>query len=154
MAKEFKYANYDFLPAFSYNIVADLIDNSDAEIIWKLLNGQDKEDWNSSDLTKAQKRALIYDGSENAANFAIFFDSGNDDVLVNEKCYLRIYPYSITPTTAYTGIIDVAFEMICHYSINTLSNHHTRVDTIFAAILKCLNGKIIIAETQDGGALA
>lgn len=153
MAKDFKYANYDFIPKFSYDIISNLIDNPDAEIIWKLLAGQNRDDWQNSDLTKSQKRALIYKGEENATDFSVFLDSGMDDVLTNEKCYLRIYPYFINPIDPYKGIVDVAFEIICHYSINTLSNYQTRVDTIISTILKCLNGEIISTGNQDAGAL-
>lgn len=153
MAKDFKYANYDFIPKVSYDIISNLMDNPDAEIIWKLLAGRNREDWDSLNLTKAQKRNLIYKGEENAADFSIFFDSGMDDVLTQEKCYLRVYPYFATPTDPYRGIIDVAFEIICHYSVNTLSNYQTRVDTIVAAILRCLNGANISTGNQDAGAL-
>lgn len=153
MSKEFKYASYKFLPKFSYDIISNLITNPDAEIIWKLLNGQTKDDWKSPNLTITEKRAMIYDGSPNAADFSVFIDSGSDDVLIGEKCYLRIYPYSITPVDTYKGIIDIAFEIMCHYSINTLSNYQTRVDTIFASIMECLNGKIISTGDQDAGAI-
>jgi hypothetical protein len=60
--------------------------------------------------------------------------------MYTEKIYLRIYPYYCVPDTDYHGIVDVAFEMLCHYSINTLSNYTTRVDSIMAALIKCLNG--------------
>lgn len=153
MIRENDCATYTFLPKISYDIISGLIDNPEAEIIWKLLNGSGKDDWNSSNLTKSQKRALIYDGSENAANFSVFIDSGEDDVLTKERCQLRIYPYSINPKTAQNGVVDVAFEIICHYSINTLSNYQTRVDTILSAIINCLNGVIINTGDQDSGAI-
>ena len=134
------YAKYELLPKLSYNIVANLIDNSNAEIIWKLLKYQTKDDWNVDDLTKAEKRTLIYDGSPDGSEFAIFFDSGMDEVLSAQKCYLRIYPYSVNPEDPYKGIIDVAFEIICHNNVNTLSNYTTRVDSIIASLLTSLNG--------------
>lgn len=153
MIKENDYADYLFLPKVSYDIISALIDNSDAEILWKLLKGSTKDDWKLPDLTKSQKRALIYDGSENATDFSIFLDSGEDDVLTKEHCQLRIYPYWINPTNAQYGIIDIAFEIICHYSINTLSNYQTRVDTLVATIINCLNGAIINTGAQDSGAI-
>lgn len=134
------YASYDFFPEISYNIVKNLLNNSDAEIIWKLLKYNTKEDWDATNLTKSEKRALIYDGDEDASGFAVFFDSGMDEAISEQKIYLRIYPYYATPENDYHGIVDVAFEMICHYSINTLSNYTTRVDSIIAALIKCLNG--------------
>src|SRR5574344_1462816 len=134
------YATYDFLPQISYNIVDNLMDNPDAEIIWKLLKYSTNDDWQAPNLTKAQKRALMYKGGEDASKPSIFFDSGMDDAMYTEKIYLRIYPYYCVPDTDYHGIVDVAFEMLCHYSINTLSNYTTRVDSIMAALIKCLNG--------------
>ena len=70
------YAKYELLPKLSYNIVKELLNSSTAEIIWKLLKYQTKDDWNVADLTKAEKRELIYDGSPDGSEFAIFFDSG------------------------------------------------------------------------------
>jgi hypothetical protein len=134
------YASYDFLPQISYNIIDNLMDNPDAEIIWKLLKYSTNDDWEAANLTKAQKRALMYKGGEDASGFSIFFDSGMDDAMYSEKIYLRIYPYFCVPKTPYTGTIDVALEILCHYSINTLSNYTTRVDTVIAALIKCLNG--------------
>lgn len=139
------YATYDLLPNISDNIVSNLMKNSEAELIWKLLKYSTNDDWNSDDLTKAEKRALIYTGGTDASKCAIFYDSGMDDVINTEGIYLRVYPYWVTPTTPYHGIVDVAFEIICHYSINTLSNYTTRVDSIIAKILKCLN------DTDIGG---
>ncbi len=153
MVKDADYASYSFLPKVSYDIISGLIDDPDAEIIWKLLGGSGKDDWNNANLTKPQKRALIYDGSENAADFSVFIDSGEDDVLTKERCQLRIYPYSLDPKESQKGVIDVAFEVICHYSINTLSNYQTRVDTIISAIIGCLNGAIINTGDQDSGAI-
>jgi hypothetical protein len=134
------YASYDFLPQISYNIIDNLMDNPDAEIIWKLLKYSTNDDWQAPNLTKAQKRALMYTGGDDSSKSSVFFDSGMDDAMYTEKIYLRIYPYYCIPDTDYHGIVDVAFEMLCHYSINTLSNYTTRVDSIMAALIKCLNG--------------
>jgi hypothetical protein len=67
-------------------------------------------------------------------------EHNGDEVLSAEKCYLRIYPYSVNPEDPYKGIIDVAFEIICHNNVNTLSNYTTRVDSIIASLLTSLNG--------------
>jgi hypothetical protein len=134
------YAKYDVLPTLGYNVVSNLMNNSNAEIIWKLLKDKTPDAWNITNLTIAEKRALIYKGSEDAQNFAIFFDSGMDNSITDESIYLRIYPYSGNPLNPYTGIVDIAFEMLCHYKINTLSNYTTRVDSIMSALLDCLNG--------------
>jgi len=134
------YAKYEVLPTLGNNIVSNLINNSDAEIIWKLLKDKTPDAWSITNLTKAEKRALIYKGSEDAENFAVFFDSGMDNAIADESIYLRIYPYSANPLNPYTGIVDVAFEMLCHYKLNTLSNYTTRVDSIMAALIGCLNG--------------
>jgi len=144
-----QYAKYDLLPKLSYNIISNLMNNSDAEIIWKLLSDKTPAAWDIDDLTKAEKRELIYDGIKAAQDCAVFLDSGMDEVISKERIYLRIYPYSVTPDTPYRGIIDVAFEMLCHNNINTLSNYTTRVDSVVAALLRCLNG----ADVESVGAM-
>lgn len=134
------YAKYAFLKRAGYNIVSNLLDNDKAEIIWKLLKDMTKDAWRISNLTKAEKRALIYNGSDIATDFAVFFDSGMDDSISDEKIFLRIYPYSVNPVNPYIGIVDIAFEIICHYKINTLSDYSTRVDSVISALIDCLNG--------------
>ena len=136
-----QYNKYRFLPKISYNILSNLMDNPESEIIWKLLKDTSRDAWNISNLTKQEKRRLIYDGSENGeTNFSVFFDSGMDDSIDHEKAFLKIYPYFCIPENPYTGIVDVAFEIIAHYKVNTLSNYRTRIDSIMAAIIASLNG--------------
>lgn len=136
-----QYNKYDFLPKISYNIVSNLMDNPESEIIWKILKDTSRDAWSISNLTKSEKRALIYDGSENMeTEFSVFFDSGMDDAITEQKVFLRIYPYFCIPENPYTGIVDVAFEVISHYKINTMSNYTTRIDSVIAALIASLNG--------------
>lgn len=136
-----QYNNFNLFPQLSYNIVSELMDNEDAEIIWKILKDTSRDAWNIDNLTRAEKRALIYDGSENQeTEFSVFFDSGMDDSIDLQKVFLRIYPYFCVPDTDYHGIVDVAFEVISHYKINTMSNYTTRIDSVIGALIKSLNG--------------
>lgn len=137
------YAKYDFFPNISYNIISNLIDNPDAEIIWKLLKYTNNDAWEADDLTKEEKRELIYQGEADGSKYAVFFDSGMDESITEGRIYLRIYPYYCIPDSPYSGIVDVAFEIICHNNINTLSNYTTRVDSVIAALIRCLNGEDI-----------
>ena len=59
------YNKYSLLPNVSYNIATYLINNTNAELICRLLNYTTPDAWNSTvnpNLTKAQKGAMIYKG--------------------------------------------------------------------------------------------
>lgn len=134
------YAKYDLVKSVSYNIISHLINSDKAEVIWKLLKNDSNDAWNVENLTKEEKRKLIYDGSKFAANFRVFIDEGMDDAVTGECTFLRIYPYYITPSNRTNGVVDVAFEILSHYKTNTMSNYSTKVDTIFCALIDSLNG--------------
>lgn len=140
MFDNYAYAKYELVPDISYNIISHLIKADSAEIIWKLLKDNSNNAWSIGNVSQEEKRKMIYDGSEFASDFNVFIDSGMDDAITEEKTYLRIYPYYGTPTTRSNGIIDIAFEIMSHYKINTLSNYRTRTDTILQSLLETLNG--------------
>jgi hypothetical protein len=136
------YNKYTDLPLFSYNCIKYLMDNN--ELIWKLLNYTDKNayknDSNHPNLTKAQKGALIYDGSTDETPYRVFLDVGQDDAISSEICIIRISPVELVPTNHIYGNVAMAFEILCHNKINTLSNYSTRVVTISQQLLEVFNG--------------
>ena len=134
------YASYDVLPKLSYNIIEHLMTNPDAEIIWKLLKYKDADAWNKPNLTKKEKREMIYDGKHSQSNYNIFLDGFMDEATNEEKSFLRIYPSSIYPSTRTYGVCCINLEVFVHSQINHLSNYQTRIDTIIQALLKVLNG--------------
>jgi hypothetical protein len=137
------YNIYEDFPLISYNITKKLME--DNELIWKLLKYTDKDAWREdhANLTMAEKAWLINDGTpdENHERFRVFFDIGQDDSWKNEACVLRITPSDLYPTNHIVGNVVMAFEVLCHYNINTLSNYMTRLNLITQQLLETFNGK-------------
>ena len=132
------YNSYETLSDLSYNCVTYLLENN--EMIWKLLKHNSADAWNESDLTHAEKAALIYAGEQDGSKARVFLDIGQPDVLTEEICILRISPVSIIPRNRTVGIVTMLFEVYSHYKINHLSNYKTRIDLICQNLLGEFNG--------------
>ncbi len=135
------YATYKPMVDLSYRIMEYLIDNPEAEIIWKLLKYDDADAYLKPNLTRKEKAELIYNGSKNQDGYSVFFDPYMDEANTKQKTFLRIYPANVYPTTRTYGICCVNFEVFVHSQINHLSNYTTRVDTIIQKLLEILNGR-------------
>lgn len=136
-----QYEDYDILP---YRCVKYLMDND--EVIWRLLKYNTPNAWNETEcpnLTQAEKGALIYNGSDNTANFRVFLDRGQPDVNTFTNCELRIANYSIFPENRTVGTMSLIFECYPHYKTNHLSNYKTRGDMIIKRLLQVFNGATI-----------
>ena len=77
--EEREYATYEAMKLASYRIIEHLIENPDAEIIWKLLKYDDADAYSRPDLTIDEKRELIYNGQSIQTDFRVFFDFMMDD---------------------------------------------------------------------------
>ena len=141
------YNKFTDYPLFAYNCVAYLVNDSESELIWKLLYYNDNNAWKNDsahpNLTKAQKGALIYNGSAEETDYRVFLDFGMDNPWDIEACQIRISPVSINPSNYVIGNIAMGLEVYCHYKINTLSNYQTRIDTITQLFIKAFNGQSI-----------
>ena len=137
-----EYNKFIDLPSISYNCIKYLMDNN--ELVWKLLKYDDKDAWKNDvthpNLTKAQKGALIYDGSPNETDFRVFMDVGMDDPWTEQACVIRITPARLTPTSYVYGQVNMLFEVYAHYKVNTMSNYSTRLTTISQQFIEVFNG--------------
>jgi len=133
-----EYNSFTYLPKFPYNCITFLIDNN--ELVWKLLKYNTSDAWNKTNLTKAQKGALIYNGSPIATDFRVFMDTGIDDSFNIEACILRISVLSAIPNNYIWGSVEMAMEVYSHYKINTLNNYTTRLDSIMQSLIDTFNG--------------
>ena len=115
-------------------------------MIWKLLKWTTSDAWKKTDLTPAEKAALIYSGQEDSSNYNVFMDVGQPDAFTREICMLRVSNWHITPKNRTVGILTVSFQIYSHYKINHLTNYKTRNDVIVEEILKTMNG----AELKNG----
>lgn len=132
------YNTYSKFPLFSYTCIQHLLNNN--ELIFKLLKYNDADAWDETNLTTAEKIALIYKGQEDMENYNIFMDGGQSDAWTKESTVLRIYPWEIYPNNRTVGTICMAFEVFSHYKINHLSNYTTRIDTIIQQLIEEFNG--------------
>jgi hypothetical protein len=139
-----KFATY---PRIAYNCVSYLINDDESELLWKLLYYTDRNAWRSDsdhpNLTKSQKRNLIYSGEKNQQDFRVFLDFGMDNAWEAEASQIRIGPLDLFPANNMIGNVTVALETYSHFKVNTLSNHQTRTDTITQLLISALNGQDI-----------
>ena len=138
------YNDYSDFPLFAYRCVAHLIQDTDIELLWKLLYYNDRDAWKEDashpDLTTAQKGALVYDGSIDEINYRVFMDIGISDPWTIESSQIRVSPVLLEPTNYIIGKIIMAIEIYSHFSVNTLSSYQTRTDTIAQLVISSLNG--------------
>lgn len=135
------YALYNDFDSFSYKCIKYLMEND--EVIWKLLDDNTPSAWNGTDLTSAEKAALIYDGSDDTSGFKVFLDQGQPDVQTGEVCILRVLPYSLNASNRVVGDMLMMFECYSHYKINHLDNYKTRTDMIIQRLLQVFNGATV-----------
>lgn len=138
--RQYPYNNYAILPDISRKIIDHLLKDERANVLWKLLNGQTNEDWNSPDITIDEKRNLIYTGYGDSTQYSVFMDMGMEDGVYQKKAFLRIAPVGIYPTNRTVGVIDIGFEIFVDSKANHLSNYKTRMNMILQNLLECLNG--------------
>ena len=131
------YNSLELMPLLSYNIISYLVENN--ETIWKLLKYESSDAWNQSNLTLAEKRALIFAGQSDMTNYRVFMDSGQDDSWSDPACILRVPILEIYPTNKILANVTIGFEIYCHSKISTMSNYQTRADTIVKEIVSTLN---------------
>ena len=132
------YIKLELLPLIPASVVEYLMDNN--ELMWKLLYYNTNDAWSKSNLTKAQKSALIYDGSDSPENFRVFLDTGQDSAITEQISILRISTVSYVPRNHIIGYYELGIEVYSHYQINTLSNYQVRTDAIIASVIGTING--------------
>jgi len=138
---EGSYALFDGFDEISYNCIDYLIRND--EVIWKLLKYNTNDAWEKPNLTQPEKGQLIYDGSDNTANFRVFMDMGQPDVITSEICVIRIHPYNLSAPNRVNADVKIMTEVYSHYKINHLSNYKTRNDMIIKRFIQIFNGATI-----------
>lgn len=144
MPNTYGYAQYKAYDQLSNNCVGYLIENN--EDIWKLLKYTDNDPLSHPNLTKSEKRSLIYGGQPDATKYRVFFDRGQDDAMTEMECILKISPYTIHPIDYTNGIVSMLIEVYSGYKINHINAgeyYTTRVDCIIKNLILTLNGSEI-----------
>lgn len=132
------YNDFRQFSILSYNCIKHMMKEN--ELIWKLLKYTDSGAWGKPDLTQEEKAALIYAGQQDTAEYHVFMDGKQPDVVMGETTMLRIMPHSAIGLNRTVGYIEVSMEVYSHYKINHLSNYKTRIDTIAEELLALFNG--------------
>jgi hypothetical protein len=135
------YNEFRVFSKLSYNCIKLLMDEN--ELVWKLLKYTDPDAWSRADLTQAEKASLIYAGQQDTADYHVFMDGKQPDVLVKEVSLLRIMPHYAVGLNRTLGYVEVSMEIFSHYKINHMSNYQTRIDTITEELLALFNGATI-----------
>jgi len=132
-----KFTGLDEIP---YNIISYLIDND--EETWKMMGYRDPNCWKPSilNLTKDEKRDLIYDGIKKQTDCRVFMDVGADYAWTIEATILRISILEVQPLNHIRGNFHVGFEVYTHYNISTMSNYKTRNLAMINRLLEIFNG--------------
>lgn len=141
MDKFVDYNNFEQIDLLSYNCIKKLIEEN--ENIWKLIHPDymTPDCLSKANLTKAQKRSIIYKGQEDSSGFRVFTDgANNDDAMIERSAILKIYPSVIIPNNHIISTTTIVFECLCHYKVNTLDNYASRSLSMAKEILQTLNG--------------
>ena len=103
-------------------------------------------------LTKEEKRNLVYRGGNYSDEYRIQLQKSTDDALQDTQCRLHIYIHSIIPYTAYDGIINIAFQIICHNKFNMINDgERSRVDCVTEELMNFLIGLELELDGIHGG---
>lgn len=136
------YTSYNRFSGFSnlsYNIISQLILND--EVLWRLLKHNTPDALSQTDLTQAQKAALVYKGQTDVESYKVFTTPFIDTAFDEQQTQLRVYTGRVFPDTYVTATVDFVLDIICHNKIAILSNAANRLDVAFEHIMQALNGR-------------
>jgi hypothetical protein len=133
-----QYTGYSEIP---YKIMSHLMLNND--ILWKLCKYPEPNALSQTNLTLAEKRALVYGGQSDSTPYRVFTVKYTDDAVELMQTQMRIYMARVYPKNYVTGMVDVFIDVFCHNKIAVLSDskHRNRYDIMFEEVMKTLNGK-------------
>ena len=136
------YARFKELPQYQYKILEFLFSN---ENIWKLLNYNTPDALYKTNLTTAQKRALIYTVNGNTypqdtTIYRVFLTDLSDDMWNEQASFMRITLPTIFPTNRTEGILSFSIDILVHTKIDMLNGMQSRRLCLLSNILSSLNG--------------
>lgn len=134
------YNKLELLPDLPYKVLARLMEDERAELIWKLLKYNENDAYSKPNLTLKQKSELIYNGNGNISKYNVFLDPYADEATVEQKVFFRIYNGNNYPEDYIKSIQEVVFEVYCHPALSVLKNYQNRIDAIIQCIFETLNG--------------
>lgn len=139
------YNSMSIMPKIPYNIVTELINNPDAEDLWKMLKYNDYNALSNENLTKSEKMKFIWkEGAQQ--DYSIFFTNLVEDVIAESRCIMKCYNYYIHANELYSGVVVYCFDFLYGGRMSLVEKDNapvSRGDLFINTILKCLNGKYV-----------
>lgn len=123
---------------FSYNCINYLLETN--EVVWKLMYYNESDAMSKPNLTKDQKRSMIYKGETDETLFNVFASEKQTNAWLRETCILRIFPHSVVPDNRTVNTTAMVFDVYTHYRVDTLIDGTTRTDTIIEELMNLFNG--------------
>lgn len=123
---------------YSYNCINYLLDEN--ENIWKLMYYDQADAMNKPNLTKDQKRAMIYKGQQDETLYNVFASEKQTNAWLRETSILRIFPHSVIADNRTINTTVMVFDVYTHYRVDTLEDATTRTDTIIEELVDLFNG--------------
>ena len=91
-----------------------------ANYLWKILKYNTEDCLAQPDLTKEEKRALVYKNNGDASPYRVFMGPFIDDAWEEQCSMLHIYLYGINPSNHIQGKVHLCFECIIHNKISNI----------------------------------
>lgn len=146
------YNNFRYMPQIPYKIIEKLAKdtNSSAENLWKILKYPTTDAISNSNLTFAEKMAILWTPNQTDASqenkFSVFLKPLVPSALndAEEQIQLRIHRIVTKPTTNLEAILVYQFDMITQEFCSMVYDEDDvlveRTDLMEYYILDCLNG--------------
>ena len=120
-------------------VVEFLINNNDE--LWKLLYYPDNDAPYKPNLTKDEKRKLIYKGEEDESPYRVFLQSYQDDLVEERQSRMYVDIHRIKPITIQQSIVTISIEIMSANKILTLTDGTNRNTLLLQNIISTLNGQ-------------
>ena len=141
------YNKYTNITKFPLNIITYLLNNN--EVIWKLLKYDTPDALNKPNLTKSEKRSLIFAGQTNSSGgidempYRVFTKSLPRGEEKKIQTQLRVFLLGLIPLNHVVGQVNMNIQIISHTDLLTLDTYENRNEIILQQLLETLNGKNI-----------
>jgi len=126
------------MPQMPYLMISEILTDNDD--IWKLLQYNEANALDQPNLTNAQKRAMIYNGSGDESNSRVFTNLFINDSFNEVQTQIRVDVSEVRPDNYVYAQLNVGILILAHNSIMTLNNYENRTTRILHELIKTLNG--------------
>lgn len=126
------------MPQMPYLMISEILTENNN--IWKLLQYNEANALDQADLTSAQKRALIFNGEGDEAEYRVFTNLFLDESFNEVQSQIRVDVNEIRPDNYVYAQLNIGVMILSHNSIMTLNNYENRTTRLLHEIIKTLNG--------------